>query len=241
MAERIRVQKALSRAGVMSRRAAEEAIVAGRVTIDGRVARLGDRVDPEQEILALDGISVVIDPDIETHLLYKPVGVVSTASDPQGRPTVVDLVPSDRRLYPVGRLDADSEGLILVSNDGELTNKVTHPRYGVTKTYMVLAEGKMTPAGVRRLTTGVELDDGPAQALAAKLVDATADGTLVEMVMGEGRKREVRRMFSALGHEVLRLVRTAIGPLTDPHLAPGSSRLITPEERRRLLEMVKEP
>src|SRR5690554_896894 len=177
----------------MSRRAAEEAIVAGRVTIDGRVARLGDRVDPEQEILALDGISVVIDPDIETHLLYKPVGVVSTASDPQGRPTVVDLVPSDQRLYPVGRLDADSEGLILVSNDGELTNKVTHPRYGVTKTYMVLAEGKMTPAGVRRLTTGVELDDGPAQALAAKLVDATADGTLVEVVMGEGRKREVRR------------------------------------------------
>ncbi|HEX6947358.1 MAG TPA: pseudouridine synthase [Acidimicrobiia bacterium] len=241
MAERIRVQKALSQAGVMSRRAAEEAIVAGRVAIDGRTARLGDRVDPASETLTLDGISVVIDPTIETHLLYKPVGVVSTANDPQGRPTVVDIVPSSRRLYPVGRLDIDSEGLILLTNDGELANKVTHPRYGVTKTYMVIAQGRMTPAEVRRLTSGLELEDGHAQAIAAKLVDTTAEGSLVEVVMGEGRKREVRRMFSALGHEVTRLVRTAIGPISDPRLAPGASRLLTQEERRRLLEQVGEP
>ncbi|MFO7299139.1 MAG: pseudouridine synthase [Actinomycetes bacterium] len=240
MAERIRVQKALSQAGVMSRRAAEEAIRAGRVAIDGRVAILGDRVDPETQVLTLDGISVVIDPGIETHLLYKPVGVVSTAKDPQGRRTVVDLVESEKRLYPVGRLDADSEGLILLTNDGELANKVTHPRYGITKTYMVKAEGRMTPAEVRRLVTGLELEDGPAAAVSAHLVDATAESSLVEVVMGEGRKREVRRMFSALGHEVTRLVRTAIGPISDPRLKPGESRPLTQEERRRLLAEARE-
>lgn len=240
MAERIRVQKALSQAGVMSRRAAEEAIRAGRVAIDGRVAVLGDRVDPETQVLTLDGISVVIDPGIETHLLYKPVGVVSTAKDPQGRRTVVDLVESEKRLYPVGRLDADSEGLILLTNDGELANKVTHPRYGITKTYMVKAEGRMTPAEVRRLVTGLELEDGPAAAVSAHLVDATAESSLVEVVMGEGRKREVRRMFSALGHEVTRLVRTAIGPISDPRLKPGESRPLTQEERRRLLAEARE-
>lgn len=240
MAERIRVQKALSQAGVMSRRAAEEAIRAGRVAIDGRVAILGDRVDPETQVLTLDGISVVIDPGIETHLLYKPVGVVSTVKDPQGRRTVVDLVESEKRLYPVGRLDADSEGLILLTNDGELANKVTHPRYGITKTYMVKAEGRMTPAEVRRLVTGLELEDGPAAAVSAHLVDATAESSLVEVVMGEGRKREVRRMFSALGHEVTRLVRTAIGPISDPRLKPGESRPLTQEERRRLLAEARE-
>lgn len=240
MAERIRVQKALSQAGVMSRRAAEEAIRAGRVAIDGRVAILGDRVDPETQVLTLDGISVVIDPGIETHLLYKPVGVVSTAKDPQGRRTVVDLVESEKRLYPVGRLDADSGGLILLTNDGELANKVTHPRYGITKTYMVKAEGRMTPAEVRRLVTGLELEDGPAAAVSAHLVDATAESSLVEVVMGEGRKREVRRMFSALGHEVTRLVRTAIGPISDPRLKPGESRPLTQEERRRLLAEARE-
>jgi 23S rRNA pseudouridine2605 synthase len=240
VAERIRVQKALSQAGVMSRRAAEEAIRAGRVAIDGRVAILGDRVDPETQVLTLDGISVVIDPGIETHLLYKPVGVVSTAKDPQGRRTVVDLVESEKRLYPVGRLDADSEGLILLTNDGELANKVTHPRYGITKTYMVKAEGRMTPAEVRRLVTGLELEDGPAAAVSAHLVDATAESSLVEVVMGEGRKREVRRMFSALGHEVTRLVRTAIGPISDPRLKPGESRPLTQEERRRLLAEARE-
>nr|PZN35452.1 MAG: MFS transporter [Actinomycetota bacterium] len=224
----------------MSRRAAEEAIRAGRVAIDGRVAILGDRVDPETQVLTLDGISVVIDPGIETHLLYKPVGVVSTAKDPQGRRTVVDLVESEKRLYPVGRLDADSEGLILLTNDGELANKVTHPRYGITKTYMVKAEGRMTPAEVRRLVTGLELEDGPAAAVSAHLVDATAESSLVEVVMGEGRKREVRRMFSALGHEVTRLVRTAIGPISDPRLKPGESRPLTQEERRRLLAEARE-
>jgi 23S rRNA pseudouridine2605 synthase len=235
MADRIRVQKAMSGAGLMSRRAAEEAIAAGRVAIDGVTAVLGDRLDVASQTLTLDGVPVVVDPEIETHLLYKPVGVVSTAQDPQRRPTVVDLVPSERRLYPVGRLDIDSEGLLLVSNDGELTNRVTHPRYGITKTYLARVEGKVTPATVRRLTSGVDLDDGPARATNARLVDVGADSSLVELVMVEGRNREVRRMLSAVGHEVIDLVRTAIGPISDPGLRPGTSRLLTPEEHRRLL------
>lgn len=236
MADRIRIQKALSQAGIMSRRAAEEAIAAGRVAVDGKVARLGDRLDVKTQRLVLDGISVVVDAEVETHLLYKPVGVVSTASDPEGRTTVVDLVGSTKRLYPVGRLDADSEGLILVSNDGDLTNRVTHPRYGIAKTYLAKVSGRINPATVRRLIQGIDLEDGPAKALSARLVDSSSDSSLVEIVMGEGRNREVRRMLAAVGHGVERLVRTAIGPLTDTGLAPGESRLITHGERRRLLE-----
>lgn len=221
----------------MSRRAAEDAITAGRVAIDGRTARLGDRVDPGREMLTVDGVSVVVDAAVETHLLYKPIEVVSTASDPQGRTTVVDLVPSQQRLYPVGRLDYDSEGLILVSNDGELANKVTHPRYGITKTYLAKVEGEMKGPEIKRLISGIELEDGPAQAMSARLIDTSGGYSLVELVMGEGRNREVRRMFAALGHEVVRLVRTAIGPVADSRLAPGQSRPLSHEERRHLLEI----
>lgn len=235
MAERVRVQKAMSAAGVMSRRAAEDAIVAGRVAIDGVVAVLGDRIDVTTQALTLDDIPITVDPETETHLLYKPVGVVSTAHDPQGRPTVVELVASSRRLYPVGRLDIDSEGLLMVSNDGELTNRVTHPRYGITKTYLARVEGRVGTQTVRRLTTGVELDDGPASAVRATLVDVGANSSLVELVMVEGRNREVRRMMSSVGHEVLELVRTAIGPITDPGLQPGTSRRLTSDELRQLL------
>lgn len=235
MAERVRIQKALSAAGLMSRRMAEIAIEEGRVTIDGRVAILGDRVDSTIEVLAVDGIPVTLDPEVETYLLYKPVGVVSTASDPQGRRTVVDLVSSERRLYPVGRLDMDSEGLILVSNDGDLTNRVTHPRYGITKTYLALVEGKMTKDTIKKLLGGVDLEDGPARAVRARIKDVRGEESLVELVMVEGRNREVRRMLSALGHEVVKLVRTAIGPLTAPELRPGDSRQLTVEDTRLLL------
>ena len=236
MAERIRVQKAIANAGLMSRRAAEEAIRAGRIRVDGRPVRLGDRVDVESQLLTLDGVPIPVDPGIETHLLYKPVGVVSTAKDPQGRTTVVDLVRSSRRLYPVGRLDADSEGLILVSNDGELTHRVTHPSFGITKTYVVLLSPVPTKGTLRRLEEGVELDDGMARALAAQMLDRSRDEALVEMVMVEGRNREIRRMCAEMGHEVKRLVRTAIGPVKDPHLKPGQSRLLSAAEIRALLE-----
>jgi 23S rRNA pseudouridine2605 synthase len=235
MAERIRIQKAIANAGLMSRRAAEEAISADRIRINGKPVVLGDRVDPERDLLTLDGVPVPVSADLETHLLNKPVGVISTVSDPQGRPTVVELIASSRRLYPVGRLDADTEGLILVSNDGELTNRVTHPSYGITKKYLAEVEGEVSRSGVHRLTVGVELDDGPARAENANLVDTEKGRSLVELVMVEGRNREVRRMLAAIGHPVTRLVRTAIGGLTDPDLKPGESRRLTAADIQRLL------
>ena len=237
MAERIRIQKAIAHAGLMSRRSAEEAILAGRVRRNGEIAVLGDRVDPDSDVLTLDGAPVPVAEHLETHLLYKPIGVISTADDPQGRQTVVDLVSTEQRLYPVGRLDADSEGLILVSNDGELTNRVTHPRYGITKKYLAQVSGRPTRADLKRLIDGVDLDDGPARAVSARLIDSQPDAALVELVMMEGRNREVRRMFDAIGCEVTRLVRTAIGNLTDPDLRAGESRRVTPVEIQRLLEI----
>jgi 23S rRNA pseudouridine2605 synthase len=234
MAERIRIQKAIANAGLMSRRAAEEAMTAGRVLLNGEPVVLGDRVDPAGDILTLDGAPVPIAEDLATYLLYKPVGVISTADDPQGRQTVVDLVESEKRLYPVGRLDADSEGLILVSNDGELTNRVTHPSFGVTKTYLAEIEGRPDNSALRALTDGVELEDGPARARSVRIVDSHGGRALVELVMVEGRNREVRRMFAAVGHDVVRLVRTAIGRLTDSSLAPGESRRLSASEIQRL-------
>jgi len=235
VAERIRIQKAIAKAGLMSRRAAEEAMVEGRVRLNGDPVVLGDRVDPDLDLLTVDGAPIPLKEDLETHLVYKPIGVISTADDPQGRRTVVDLVPSEHRLYPVGRLDADSEGLILVSNDGQLTNRVTHPRYGVTKTYLAEVAGSPDRGSIRRLTDGVELDDGPARAQSARLVDSQPNRALVELVMVEGRNREVRRMFDAVGHEVLRLVRTAIGPISDPGLSQGESRRLSVAEIKELL------
>ena len=235
MGERIRLQKALAGAGLMSRRKAEEAIVARRVAINGRTAVLGDRVDVALESVTLDGAPLPLNPDLETHLVYKPVGVISTAHDPQGRPTVVDLVPTQERLFPVGRLDADSEGLLLLTNDGELANRVTHPRYGVTKTYVVVVKSRLDKSLVRRLTSGLELEDGLARALSARIVDHTKGRTMVEVVMGEGRNREVRRMFEALGVNVVSLVRTAIGSLVDRSLKAGESRRLTAAEIHRIL------
>ena len=235
MAERLRIQKAIAKAGLMSRRAAEEAMVEGRVMLNGKPVILGDRVDPSHDVLTLDGAPIPLSEDLETHLLNKPPGVISTASDPHGRETVVDLVPSDKRLYPVGRLDSDSEGLILLSNDGELTNRVTHPGFGVTKTYLAEVEGKVTPAIARRLVEGVELDDGMAKAESAHNIDAQTGKSLIELVMVEGRNREVRRMMDALGHPVTRLVRTAIGGLSDNTLRPGESRRLTASDIRLIL------
>lgn len=235
MAERVRIQKVMANAGLMSRRAAEEAIGKGRVRVDGETVVLGDRMDPEKDSLTLDGAPVPTSSVLETHLLYKPPGVISTASDPQGRPTVVGLVASEQRLYPVGRLDADSEGLILVSNDGELTNRVTHPRYGITKTYLAEVRGVPNRAALTALTTGIELDDGLARAESARVVARHGPRALVEVVMVEGRNREVRRMLGDLGHEVTRLVRIAIGSLTDQRLRSGESRKLAPSEIQRML------
>ncbi len=230
MADPIRIQKAIAHSGLMSRRAAEEAIARGRVRVGSRIAILGDRVDVDSEIVLVDETPIPINPAKETHLLYKPVGVISTSDDPQGRRTVVDLVRAETRLYPVGRLDAESEGLILLSNDGDLANLVTHPKYQIVKTYLILTNGRPGRAVLRKLVAGVELEDGIARALSARIVDSVGGESMLEMKMGEGRNREIRRMLLALGFEVNRLIRTAIGPIGDSRLKSGESRRLSNQE-----------
>jgi 23S rRNA pseudouridine2605 synthase len=178
---------------------------------------------------------VVVDSTRVYWLLNKPAGYVTTARDPQGRPTVLELVPSEPRAFPVGRLDLETEGLLLFTNDGELAELLTHPRHGVEKTYLAEVDGVPGPAALRALRAGVELDDGPARAVRARLVQESRDGgSAIEIVLKEGRKRIVRRMCSEIGHPVRRLVRTRIGPLHDTKLAPGAHRPLTPAEVRAL-------
>ncbi len=229
-----RLQKLIARSGLASRRAAEEMIAAGRVTVDGVAATVGQKADPGTARIEVDGVPLPVRPGLVYYLLNKPQGVASTTADPHARRVVTDLVPAEPRVFPVGRLDQDSEGLMLLSNDGELANVVTHPRFGVEKTYLARVEGTPHRGALRRLVAGVDLDDGPAAAIRARLVDSFGDEALVEVVMGEGRKREVRRMLDAVGHPVRRLVRTAIGPVTDSDLRPGRWRLLTVAEVRAL-------
>ena len=204
------------------------------MTVDGTPARIGQQVDPESAAIMIDGIPLPVAPDVVYYLAYKPTGVVSTASDPQGRPTVADLVDDDVRVYPVGRLDTDSEGLIILTNDGDLTLRLTHPRFGVHKTYVALVEGEVGSATIAALTDGVELEDGPATAIQASVIDRSRGTSMVEVVMGDGRNRIVRRMLDAVGHPVRRLIRTAIGPLRDTTLQPGTARPLSLQEVREL-------
>ena len=223
---RERLQKALARAGLGSRRACEELIADERVTVNGVVARLGDRVEPEHDDVAVDGVAVGVRPDLVHYVLNKPVGVVTTADDPQGRPTVLALVPAEPRVHPVGRLDRDTEGLLLLTNDGTLTHRLTHPSFGVDKEYLAEVRGTPSRGALRRLREGVELDDGPT---APARVSSLGDH-LLRLTIHEGRNRQVRRMCEAVGHPVVRLVRTRIGPLTDRTLKPGEWRPLTGEE-----------
>jgi len=231
-----RLQKVLARAGIGSRRQSEDLIADGRVTVNGVVAVLGRRVDPTRDRIELDGVTVVVRTDLVYYLLNKPAGHVSTTSDPQGRPTVVDLVPSEPRVHPVGRLDADTEGLLLLTNDGELTQLVTHPSHGVAKTYLAVVEGTPTPAEVRALREGIELDDGLTAPARVRVVQDREADAAIELVIHEGRNRQVRRMCEAIGHPVTRLVRTRIGPLADRRLAPGEWRPLQQAEVRALYE-----
>lgn len=229
-----RLQKALARAGYGSRRACELLISERRVTIDGRVAELGNRVDVATSIICVDGALASTAQHTVYFLLNKPDGVVTTASDPQGRTTVLDIVESPVRIFPVGRLDMSTEGLLVLTNDGRLAHLLTHPSSHVAKEYLVRVEGDPSPSAIRRLRDGVELDDGftsPAQ------VSRVSEG-LLRIVIHEGRNRQVRRMCAAVGHEVTRLVRTRIGPLHDATLAPGAYRQLSIAEVRRLLEAV---
>ena len=230
-----RLQKVLARAGIGSRRVGEELIAAGRVTVNGEVAELGRRVDPAVDHVALDGVPVVVDTTLVHWLLNKPAGYVTTAKDTHGRPTVLELVPGEPRVFPVGRLDLDTEGLLVLTNDGELAQLLTHPRHGVEKEYFAEVEGRVGVGALRRLRAGVELEDGPTQPARVGIVQESGHGTTaLSIVVKEGRKRMVRRMCAAVGHPVVRLARTRIGPVRDQKLAPGTWRALRPEEVRGL-------
>jgi 23S rRNA pseudouridine2605 synthase len=225
-----RLQRTLARAGFGSRRACELLISADRVKVNGSIAILGQRVDPGHDVVEVDGVVLAVRPGLVCYVLNKPAGVVTTASDPQNRPTVVEMVPTEPRVFPVGRLDVATEGLILLTNDGDLAQRLSHPSFGVEKEYLAEVRGSPSPGALRQLRQGVDLDDGPS---APAKVGVVAPGVL-RIVVHEGRNRLVRRMCEAVGHPVVRLVRTRIGPLSDPALRPGAWRDLTIAEVRAL-------
>lgn len=233
----MRLQRALALAGVASRRAAEVMITEGRVTVNGEVAVLGCTVEPTDAI-TVDGAAIRTERTV-TYLLYKPVGTVSTVTDPQGRPTVLDGFPDDVRLYPVGRLDLNTSGALLITNDGELAHRLMHPSYRVPKVYEALVEGRVSAAGIRALRDGVELDDGPTHPAKVDRADRMhPGGTWLTLEIHEGRNRQVRRMCEAVGHRVLRLHRSRYGPLTLGRMARGQWRELTPQELTKLAKTV---
>ena len=236
----IRLQKVLATAGIGSRRACEALIEQGRVEGDGKlVTEQGMRVDPRTAVVRVDGERVPTAPDTAVYAFNKPKGVISTMSDDEGRPCVGDWVAGrTERLFHVGRLDADTEGLLLLTNDGELANRLGHPSYEVDKTYVATVRGQVLPQALRALREGVELDDGMARADAARIMQKAPDRTLVELVIHEGRNRIVRRMMAEVGYPVTDLVRTRIGPVHLGQQRPGIIRAITGKELRELYTAV---
>ncbi|MEP7053837.1 MAG: pseudouridine synthase [Actinomycetota bacterium] len=230
--EPIRLQKVLARSGYGSRRACEQLIEAGRVEVDGvRVTTQGTRVDPRRQIIRVDGSRIATDERMVYLALNKPRGLLATMSDDRGRPCVGDLVEGRaERLFHVGRLDADSEGLLLLTNDGELANLLMHPSHGVRKTYVAEIKAPVARELGRTLRAGVELEDGPARVDSFRLIASTPSTAMVEIVIHEGRKHIVRRLLEASGYPVLRLIRTAVGPLQLAELRPGGLRRLRPDE-----------
>jgi len=228
-----RLQKVLATRGWGSRRVCEELIAAGRVTVDGEVAVLGRRVDPDVDRVEVDGVPIGTKPGLVYYLLNKPAGVVTTAHDPQGRPTVVQSVPDEPRVYPVGRLDVTTEGLLLLTNDGDLAQRLTHPSHGVEKEYLAeVAGGRVSQGRIRALREGVELEDG----MTAPAQVSQPDPGVLRITIHEGRNRQVRRMCEAIGHPVERLVRVRIGTLQDRTLKPGEWRELDRQELKALIE-----
>jgi 23S rRNA pseudouridine2605 synthase len=230
-----RLQKVLAAAGLGSRRQCEELIVSARVEVDRQVVtELGTRVDQSRQEIRVDGVPLPR-PKHVYYAVNKPAGVVSTNRDPAGRPRVVDLIPQAHdRLFPVGRLDLNSEGLILVTNDGELANRLTHPRYRVRKTYRVLVAGQPSREILQQLRRGIRLAEGLARVADVRIQKQQKHSAVLEMVLEEGRNREVRRILARVGHKVLRLTRTAVGPIRLGQMLPGEYRRLTAAEVRRL-------
>jgi len=226
-----RLQKVLAAAGLGSRRQCEELITAGRVEVDRHVVtELGTRVDPLGQQIRVDGVPLAR-PKLIYYAVNKPVGVLCTNRDPSGRPRVVDLVPAkDARLFTIGRLDLHSDGLILVTNDGELANRLTHPRYGVRKTYRVVVAGRPERDALKKLLQGVHLAEGAARAERVETKSTHGDSTVLELVLREGKNREIRRILARVGHKVLRLTRVAVGPVRLGTLPSGGYRRLTGEE-----------
>jgi 23S rRNA pseudouridine2605 synthase len=229
-----RLQRTLARAGFSSRRGSEELIKAGRVEVNGRLAELGDRVDPERDEVRVDGRRVSVDPGLRYVAFHKPKGVTTTMRDRHAERDLRDFLPEGPRVFPVGRLDRDTEGLLLLTNDGDLAHRLAHPRHGVEKEYLAEVDGSPTAARIGRLRRGVELDDGIAKAVDARSVGRAGGRFAVRVVMTEGRKREVRRMLEAVGLPVRRLVRTRVGPVRLGRMKAGELRDLSHDEVRDL-------
>jgi 23S rRNA pseudouridine2605 synthase len=237
----VRLQKVLATAGIGSRRACEDLIFRRRVTVNGRVAQLGDKVDPATAEIKVDGQRVVTDTKMVYLAMNKPRGVVATMDDEKGRNELAEFLGTfEQRIFHVGRLDADSEGLLLLTNDGDLAHKLMHPSYGVAKTYLAEVMGPLPRSVGRALQSGVELEDGPAKADAFRLVDTLGKTAQVEIVLHEGRKHIVRRMMEAVGHPVTRLIRTAVGPIRLGDMRPGGFRHLSNAEIGALFKAVGE-
>ena len=236
----VRLQKVLAGAGLGSRRACEDLIADGRVSVGGVVVReLGMRVDPSTAVVHVDGLRLQLDPTLVTLALNKPVGVVSTMRDPHGRPSLEGYV-ADRseRLFHVGRLDSETSGLLLLTNDGDLAHRLTHPSYEVAKRYVATVEGRVERGLVRRLKAGVDLEDGPVRVDEAKILETRPQSSIVELVLHEGRNHIVRRLLAEVGHPVTALVRTQVGPIRLGTLRPGQTRVIQGSELGALMSAV---
>ena len=244
-----RLQKVLAHAGVASRRACEQLIADGRVSVDGiSVTEAGVRVDPLTQEIRVDGSRILTNPELITLMLHKPAGVVTTMEDPEGRPTVAQYgrdylaehpeLPDSLRLVHVGRLDTETEGLLLLSNDGELSHRLMHPSFEIAKTYVAIVEGQVEPWVPRKLRRGIELEDGEAKADRVTVKDSGPRGSIVEITLHSGKNRIVRRMLDAVGHPVTRLARTRLGPLRLGNLRPGQTRPLSGEEIAALQQEV---